>query len=104
MGKSNNMAMDMKKTRIISIRCTSEMEKKIKAKADQLGVSTSEFIMDELEDGLKRITKHDRNHVRALVETQESLNNLISSLEPEQNELKQKLIDFSKGMMKIWQC
>ena len=60
--------------------------------------------MDEIEDGLKRITKHDRNNVRALVGTQESLNSLISSLETEQNELKQKLIDFSKGMMKIWQC
>lgn len=104
MKKSNSMAMEMKKTRIISIRCTPEMEKKIKAKADQLGVPTSEFIMDEIEDGLKRITKHDRNHVRALVETQESLNKLISSLEPEQSELRQKLIDFSEGMMKIWQC
>lgn len=104
MSKSNNKAIELKKTKIISIRCTPEMEKKIKTKADQLGIATSEFIMDEIEAGLKRITKHDRNHVRALVETQENLNKLISSLTPEQHELRQKLIDFSEGMMKIWQC
>lgn len=104
MGRINRMAMDIKKTKTISIRCTPEMEKRIKAKAEKLGISASEFIMDEVEAGLKRITKRDRNHVRALVETQENMNKLISSLGPGQEELRQKLIDFSEGMMKIWQC
>ena len=104
MNRTRRMAMDVKKTKTISIRCTPEMEKKIKVKAEKLGVSASEFIMDEVEAGLKRTTKRDKNHVRALVETQENMNQLISSLGPKQGELRQKLIDFSEGMMKIWQC
>ena len=104
MSRTNRMVMDVRKTKTISIRCTPEMEKKIKTKAEKLGISASEFIMDEVEAGLKRITKRDRNHVKALVETQENMNKLISSLGPEREELKQKLIDFSEGMMKIWQC
>ena len=93
-----------KKSANFSIRCTPKMEIRMKNKAKQLGMSTSEFVNNCIEASLARRTKYDRYHVVALVQTQEALNRIIMDLETEQKNIKKALVDFSKEeFMKLWE-
>lgn len=103
MGLTDKKITDQRKTEIISLRCTAVTAKKLKEKSKKLGISVSEFIMDEIEPAIKRKTKRDKNHAKALVETQEAMNQLIYNLSPEQNEIRKQLLDFSERMMNLWQ-
>ncbi len=93
-----------KKTVIISIRCTPEMEKRIKDKAERFEESVSEFTMDCISAGLKRKTRYDKKKARVLVEMQEKMNTIIRDIgqNPTQQAIKQELIDFSKEMVNLW--
>ncbi len=87
----------------ISFRCNEEFKQNIERKAEKLygkKNKTSEFIKDCVEEGLKRQTKKDKNYVRALVENQEHLNQLI--LNTQDVEMKNKLNEYSKGTIKLW--
>ena len=93
-----------KKSASVTVRCVPEMQKRVKNKADALGVTVSEFVSDCIEMKMKRNTKNDKRKVRILVEAQETLNQIILSLTPQQQEIKDKLIDYSKGVMELWDC
>lgn len=93
-----------KKTAIVTIRCTPEMEKRIKCKAEQLNEPVSKFAMDWISVGLKRNTRYDKKNAKTLVEMQERLNGMIRNIgyNPEQQAMKQELIYISKEMVKLW--
>lgn len=96
------MYKNNKKTEILTVRCTPEKKKKLKARVDQLGIPISVFVSDCLEDKLKRNTKRNKHKVRALVEAQEAMNQIILGIDIEQQEIKNKLINYSEGMMDLW--
>lgn len=91
------------KIAVITFRCTSEMGQKIKNKSNRLGLNVSAFTLNCVEAGLDRKTKYDKKRVKEMVEVQESLNQLVSSMNPEQEESIKKLLDISKEMMKLWE-
>lgn len=93
-----------KKSANFSIRCTPKMEIRMKNKAKQLGMSTSEFVNNCIEASLARKTKYDRYHIAALVQAQEALNCIIMDLGPGQENIKKTLVDFSgEEFMKLWE-
>ena len=93
-----------KKTSVITIRCTPDMEKRIRSKAGQLGKPMSEIVLGCIDEGLRRNTRHDKQRVRVLVETQEMLNTLISSLgQMSGKQVSEQLKDISKEMIKLWE-
>lgn len=96
------MCKNDKKTEILTVRCTPEMKKRLKRKADQLGISISDFVADCFDDKLKRNTKRNKHKVKVLVEAQETLNQIILGLDTEQREIKNKLIDFSEEVIDLW--
>lgn len=96
------MNKNNKKTEILTVRCTPEKKRRLVLKAEQLGISISDFVSDCLEDKLKRNTKRNKHKVRALVEAQEAMNQIILGLDIEQQEIKNKLINYSEGMMDLW--
>ena len=57
-----------KKSAVITLRCTPDMEKRIKNKAGQLGKPVSEIVMGYINEGLKKNTKYDKQRARVLVE------------------------------------
>lgn len=93
-----------KRSKNFAIRCTPKMEIRMKNKAKQLGMSTSEFVNNCIEAGLARRTKYDRYHVVALVQAQEALNHIIMELGSGQENIKKTLVDFSREeFMKLWE-
>lgn len=94
-----NLSKNNRKTEIISIRCPLETKRKMQNKAEKIGISASDFALECIETNLKRNTKWSKDKVRTLVEAQETMNQLIVSLDPEQQEMKNQLIDISKGEM-----
>ena len=90
------------KTETFTVRCTPEKKKRLKARADQLGISVSDFVSDCLDDKLKRNTKRSKYKVKVLVEAQETMNQIILELDDEQQEIKDKLIDYSKEVIELW--
>lgn len=97
------MSESNKQTEKITIRCTPELKKRIESKAKQFGQRPSEFVRDQAETGLQRKTKWDRKKVAALVENQENLNRMFESLNSDQNDLKEKLIEYSEGELALWE-
>lgn len=97
------MSESNKQTEKITMRCTPELKKRIKSKAKQFGQRESEFVRDQAEAGLQRKTKWDRKRVAALVENQEKLNRVFESLSSDQNDLKEKLIEYSEGELALWE-
>ena len=97
------MSESNKQTEKITIRCTPELKKRIESKAKQFGQRPSEFVRDQAEAGLQRKTKWDRKKVAALVENQENLNRMFESLNSNQNDLKEKLIEYSEGELALWE-
>ncbi len=93
-----------RKTSVITVRCTPEMERRIKNKSGHLGITVSEYALGWMEAGLDRKTRHDKKKARAMVEAQEGLNRIISGLGPGQEELRERLVEFSKEAMGIWDC
>lgn len=92
-----------KKSAVITLRCTPDVEKRIKNKAGQLGKPVSEIVMEYINEGLKKNTRYDKQRARVLVETQEMLNTLISGLGRADNkQISERLKDISKGMIKLW--
>ena len=94
---------DSKKTEIIPFRCTEKMKKDIENKSKKLYGSekkNSKFIQDCIEDGIKRNTKRDKNHVREMVHIQEDLNNRILNTPDDKH--KEELISIGKELMKLW--
>lgn len=91
-----------KKSEMISVRCTPEMKQKLQTKALQRNESVNDLVTGYVESGLKRRTRRDKDKAKALVETRESLNHMISHLSGDQKEIKEKLIDFTKGTMSLW--
>lgn len=99
---NSRMAEANRKTANISIRCTENLEKKIKEKAEQMGESVSEFVLDCIETRLKKNGRHDKDKARALVEIQEKMNQLVRELKPEQKEIEQQLIEFMERGITLW--
>ena len=92
-----------RKSSVITIRCTPDMERRIKSKAGQLGKPVSEIVLSCIDEGLRKNTRHDKQRVRALVETQETLNILISNLEQSSGkQVSEQLKDISKEMIRLW--
>lgn len=91
-----------KKSEMISVRCTPEMKQKLQTKALQRNESVNDLVTGYVESGLKRRTRRDKDKARALVETQETLNHMIANLGGDQQDVKDKLIEFSKGAMSLW--
>lgn len=96
------LSANNRKTETLSIRCLPETKKKMQNKADKFGVSVSDFVLNCVETNLKRNAKCSKDKARILVESQEAMNQLILSLGPEQQEIKKRLIDLSKGEMGLW--
>jgi len=91
-----------KKSRSISIRCTPEIEERVKNKVGQTGLSVNAFVLNCIEARLARKTKFDKYRARELVEAQEAMNRLILSLGPGQEAVKKQLINYTEGAMGIW--
>ena len=92
-----------RKSSVITIRCTPDMERRIKSKAGQLGKPVSEIVLSCIDEGLRKNTRHDKQRVRVLVETQETLNILISNLEQSSvKQVSEQLKDISKEMIRLW--
>lgn len=96
------MSAENKKSDNISFRCASELKRKIKAKADKFGVSDSVYIIECIEENLKRNTKRNKDKVRTLVEMQEAMNQFLLNTDFEDQEAKDKLINIMKGAMDLW--
>lgn len=90
------------RSEMLTVRCTPEKKKRMKTKADQLGISVSDFVSDCLDDRLKRNTKRNKHKVRVLVEAQETMNQIILGLDTDQQEIKDKLMDYSREVMDLW--
>ena len=92
-----------RKSSVITIRCTPDMERRIKSKAGQLGKPVSEIVLSCIDEGLRKNTRHDKQRVRVLVETQETLNILRSNLEQSSGkQVSEQLKDISKEMIRLW--
>lgn len=100
--KQKRIKEEDKKNEIINYRCTTDMKRRIERKSEELygKKNTSKFISDCIESNMKRKTRRDKRHARALVESQEALNRLIINTEDE--EMKKRLIDYMKGTMGLW--
>lgn len=102
--KNGRMMLEAnRKTVMETFRCTAETDKKIEAKAKHMGESKSRFLSECVETGLKRKTKYDKGKVRSLVEQQEAINQMIIGLAPEQEELKNQLLELGERMIKLWE-
>lgn len=85
-----------------TFRCTKELDQKIEAKAKYLGENKSQFLSECVEEGLKRKTKYDKGKGRTLVEIQEAMNQIIRILTPEQENVKEQLLELGEGMIRLW--
>lgn len=96
------MKEENRKIENIPFRCTSVMKNKIERKSEQLygKKNISKFVSECIEMNLKKKTKSDKKHARALVELQEALNHII--IDTANEEIKENLITFSKGAMDLW--
>lgn len=102
MGK-RKLATGDKKTVNVSFRCTIEQDRRIEIKARSMGEKRSEFISDCIEAGLKRKTRYDKGKVRALVEMQETMNQMIMSLGDGQKEIREQILEYGERTMKLWE-
>lgn len=91
-----------RKSMIETFRCTKELDQKIEAKAKYLGENKSQFLSVCVEEGLKRKTRYDKGKGRTLVETQETINQIIRTLTPEQENVKEQLLKLGEGMVRLW--
>lgn len=98
----NTMSAKNKKTENISFKCTMELKRKIKDKADKFGVSDSTYIIECIEENLKRNTRGNKHKVKTLVEMQEAMNQFLISIDSENQEIKNRIIEISKGAMDLW--
>lgn len=98
----STMSADNKKTESMSFKCTKELKRKIKAKADKFGVTDSVYILDCIETNLRRSAKGNKHKVKVLVELQEAVNQLLLDIDPENQEIKDQLINIMKGAMDLW--
>ncbi len=102
-GKSNYKLSDKdKKSVTLSIRCTPDMERKVKERAKRNEISTTEWICDCIEIQLKRKSVHEKQKVKQMVEIQEKMNQIISGLTSDQQELKKQLIQLEREAMSLW--
>jgi len=99
--KAGNYAK-IRKSDAMTIRCTPEMKNKIEIKSALKKQSVSEYVMEQIETGMKRNTKGDKGKARVLVELQEDMNRIIQNLTPEQENIKKQLIQFSERMIGLW--
>ena len=100
--KGKMMFKSNRKDVTITFRCTKEMDKKIEVKAERMGENKSQFLSDCIERGLKRKTRYDKGKGRALVEMQEATNQIIRTLTPEQEKVKEQILELEERMMKLW--
>lgn len=91
-----------RKTESISYRCSLETKQKMENKAKKLGISVGRYIDDCIETNLKRNPKTNKQKVKIMVEGQEAMNQMILGLAPEQQEIKDSLINITKGKMRLW--
>lgn len=96
------LSANNRKTETVSIRCLPETKRKMQNKAEKMGVSVSDFALNCIETNLKRNTKWSKHKVRTLVEVQEAMNQMILNLDLDQQEIKNRMIDLSKGEMGLW--
>ena len=101
--KKRKMPIGNKKTVNVSFRCTAEQDRQIEAIAKSMGEKKSEFILDCVEAGLKRKTRYDKGKVRALVEMQETMNQMIMSLGDGQKEIREQILEYGERTMKLWE-
>jgi len=85
-----------------TFRCTRELDKKIEKRAKQMGENKSQFLSDCVEMGLKRKTRYDKGKCRSMVEMQEALNQIIMTLTPEQENVKEQLLELGERAIKLW--
>lgn len=85
-----------------TFRCTKELDQKIEAKAKHLGENKSQFISECVEEGLKRKTRYDKGNGRTMVEAQEAMNQIIRTLTPEQENVKEQLLELGERMIRLW--
>ncbi len=105
MSKKANYSIPEKyrKSSFISLRCTPDMYEKIKKKAKKRKLSTSDYVIECVDTGLKKRRRGSKEKLRVLVENQEELNKIIKDLGPEQQGLRDSLIDCTREMMKLWE-
>lgn len=93
----------IRKTEMISIRCTKETKNKLEEKAERMGISSSRLLDDSIEAILKRRSRGDKGKARTLVETQETMNHMIRNLGNDQTGYKEQLMGLMEGMAGLWQ-
>lgn len=98
----SNMSKDNIKNENISFRCTMELKNKIKAKAEKFDVSDSVYIVECIEANLKRNTKGNKHKAKVLVEMQEAMNQFLLHINPEDQEIKDQIINIMKGAIDLW--
>lgn len=86
----------------VTFRCTKELDKKIEAKAKDMGENKSQFLSDCIEIGLKRKSRYDKGKGRSLVEIQEAMNQMIRTLTPEQENVKEQILELGERTIKLW--
>lgn len=102
--KENN-----KKDYTITIRCSKKEKELMELKAKKLGVSTSQYLLDSGIAGTERHRSKDRKRIRRMVEYDQLLNSLFSSLkETNPNCIPETVkTEIDKVLMKgaeIWRC
>lgn len=100
--KGRVMFKSERKEVTITFRCTKEMDKRIEAKAELMGENKSKFLSDCVERGLERKRRYDKGKGRSLVEMQEAMNHVIRTFTPEQEKMKEQILELGERMMKLW--
>ena len=78
------------------------MNEKIEEKAKHMGENKSQFLADCVERGLKRQARYDKGKGRSLVEMQEAINQIKRAPIPEQEKVKEQILELEERMMKLW--
>ena len=100
--KGRIMFKSNRKDVTVTFRCTKELDKKIEEKAKHMGENRSQFLSDCVEIGLKRKTRYDKGKGRSLVEMQEAMNQIIRTLTPEQEKMKEQILELEERTMRLW--
>ena len=80
-----------------------EMKKGIEDIINKEGYGSSDNRFTNIEAGLKRKTRYDKGKVRALVEMQETMNQMIMSLGDGQKEIREQILEYGERTMKLWE-
>ncbi len=90
----------------ITARVTEEEKNKIKKQAEKERKSASQYMLDAAMAKMERRSSKDKKRVRALMDNQNTLNDIFKRLQEESvsEELYKKIVELAEGENKLWQC